>query len=160
MLDSSFWALIGLFIFFGILYYFKVPGLVTGALDGRGDKIRNELEEARRLREEAQQLLAEYQRKRKDAEKEAESIVEAAKHEAEQITAEAKAKTEEYVERRTTLAEQKIAQAELDAVNAVRASAVDVAVAAAEQLMGDKMTAKTSGDLFKQSLEQVKTHLN
>lgn len=160
MLDSSFWALIGLFLFFGVLYYYKVPGVVTRALDGRGDRIRNELEEARRLREEAQELLADYQRKRREAEKEAEGIVDAAKKEAELITAEAKIKTEEYVARRTALAEQKIAQAELDAVNAVRSTAVDVAVAAAERLIDDKMTTKTSGELFKQSLEQVKTHMN
>ena len=105
MFDSSFWALIGLFLFFGILVYFKVPGMITRGIDSRGDKIRNELEEARRLREEAQQLLAEYQRKRKEAESEAESIVEAARSEAEHITTEAKQKTEEYVERRTALAE-------------------------------------------------------
>ena len=160
MLDSSFWALVGLFLFFAVLYRFKVHELVIGALDGRGDRIRSELEEARRLREEAQQLLAEYQRKRKEAESEAEAIVEAAKSEAGQIAAEAKARTEEYVTRRTTLAEQKIAQAEIDAVNAVRASAVDVSIAAAETLIGDKMTARARGQLFKASLEQVETHMN
>lgn len=160
MLDSSFWALVGLFLFFAVLYRFKVHELVIGALDGRGDRIRGELEEARRLREEAQQLLAEYQRKRKEAESEAEAIVEAAKSEAGQIAAEAKARTEEYVTRRTTLAEQKIAQAEIDAVNAVRASAVDVSIAAAETLIGDKMTARARGQLFKASLEQVETHMN
>lgn len=160
MLDSSFWALVGLFLFFAVLYRFKVHELVIGALDGRGDRIRSELEEARRLREEAQQLLAEYQRKRKEAESEAEAIVEAAKSEAGQIAAEAKARTEEYVTRRTTLAEQKIAQAEIDAVNAVRASAVDVSIAAAETLIGDKMTARARSQLFKASLEQVETHMN
>lgn len=160
MLDSSFWALVGLFLFLAVLYRFKVHELVIGALDGRGDRIRSELEEARRLREEAQQLLAEYQRKRKEAESEAEAIVEAAKSEAGQIAAEAKARTEEYVTRRTTLAEQKIAQAEIDAVNAVRASAVDVSIAAAETLIGDKMTARARGQLFKASLEQVETHMN
>lgn len=160
MLDSSFWALVGLFLFFAVLYRFKVHELVIGALDGRGDRIRSELEEARRLREEAQQLLAEYQRKRKEAESEAEAIVEAAKSEAGQIAAEAKARTEDYVTRRTTLAEQKIAQAEIDAVNAVRASAVDVSIAAAETLIGDKMTARARGQLFKASLEQVETHMN
>ncbi|WP_306119671.1 MULTISPECIES: F0F1 ATP synthase subunit B [unclassified Roseitalea] len=159
-MDSSFWAFVGLIIFFAIIYYFKVPGMVTRALDSRGDRIRNELEEARRLREEAQQLLADYQRRRKESEKEAESIVAAARNEADQITAEAKARTEEYVARRTAMAEQKIAQAELDAVNAVRATAVDVAVAAAERLMGEKMTTKTTSDLFKASLEQVRTNMN
>ncbi len=160
MIDSSFWALVGLIIFFGIIIYLKVPGFVTKSLDGRSDRIRNQLEEARRLRDEAQQLLAEYQRKRQEAEQEAGSIVDAARREAEQITAEAKERTEEYVARRTALAEQKIAQAEIDAVNAVRSSAVDVAVDAAERLLGEKVTAKTSDKLFADSLAQVKSNLN
>lgn len=160
MLDSSFWALVGLILFLGIIIYLKVPGVVTRSLDGRSDRIRNQLEEARRLRDEAQQLLADYQRKRKEAEQEASVIVEAAKREAEQIKAEAEARTEEYVARRTALAEQKIAQAELDAVNAVRSSAVDVAVAAAEQLLGEKVTPQSSDKLFSDSLAQVNSNLN
>jgi F-type H+-transporting ATPase subunit b len=160
MFDASFWALIGLLIFLGILAYFKVPAMIGKGLDDRANKIRNELEEARKLREEAAELLAEYQRKRKEAEKEAEGVIEAANREAKAIAIEAKAKTEEYVERRTAMAEQKIAQAEADAVNAVRSTAVDVAIAATEKLLGEKMTAKSEGDLFKQSLSQVKSGLN
>ncbi len=67
-MDATFWALVGLLIFIGIIAYAKVPGMISGALDKRADQIRNELEEAKKLREEAQQLLAEYQRKRKEAE--------------------------------------------------------------------------------------------
>ncbi len=160
MFDATFWALIGLIIFLGILAYFKVPAMITKSLDGRADKIRNELEEARKLREEAAEVLAEYQRKRKEAEKEAESVVEAAKREAEAIATEARAKTEEYVERRTVMAEQKIAQAEADAINAVRSTAVDVAISATEKLLSEKVTTKAAGDLFKQSLSQVKSGLN
>jgi predicted phage gp36 major capsid-like protein len=89
----------------------KVPGMIGGALDKRADQIRNELEQAKKLREEAQQLLAEYQRKRKEAEAEAESILSAAEKEAAILRDEAKAKTEEYVSRRTAMAEQKIQQA-------------------------------------------------
>lgn len=160
MFDATTWTFIGLVIFLALLVYLKVPGFVTKALDARADKIRNELEEARRLREEAQQMLAEYQRKRQDAEKEAEEIVTAAKNEAEQIAVEAKEKTEEYVARRTAMAEQKIAQAEADAVNDVRNASVDLAIEAAGKLLGDKMSAKNSGDLFKDALAQVKTNLN
>ncbi len=160
MFDATFWALVGLIIFLGILAYFKVPAMIAKSLDGRSDKIRNELEEARKLREEAAEVLAEYQRKRKEAEKEAESVVEAAKREAEAIATEAKAKTEEYVERRTVMAEQKIAQAEADAINAVRSTAVDVAISATEKLLSEKVTTKAAGDLFKQSLSQVKSGLN
>ncbi|WP_425419234.1 F0F1 ATP synthase subunit B [Oricola indica] len=160
MADATFWALIALVIFLGIVIYIKVPGTIATALDNRAEKIRNELEEARKLREEAQALLAEYQKKRKEAEKEASDIVDAAKREAEMITAEAKQKTDEYVTRRTAMAEQKIAQAEADAMDEVRGSAVDMALAAATQILGEKVSGKAATDLFKQSLDEVKTRMN
>ena len=159
-LDATFWAFISLILFIGIIVYMKVPGMVTKGLDDRSDKIRNGLEEARRLREEAQQLLAEYQRKRKEAEQEAESIVSAAKREAEAMAQDAERKTAEYVERRTALAEQKIAQAEALAVAEVKSSAVDMAVDAAEALLAKKMTGAAAGDMFKQSLAEVKSRMN
>lgn len=159
-MDATFWAFISLVIFLGILAYVKVPAMMTGALDKRADQIRNELEEAKKLREEAQQLLAEYQRKRKEAETEAESILSAAEKEAAVLREEAKAKTEEYISRRTAMAEQKIRQAETDAINEVRASAVDLAVVAAEKLIGSKVDSKASGELFKASLGELKTRLN
>ncbi|MGY6708602.1 MAG: F0F1 ATP synthase subunit B [Rhizobiaceae bacterium] len=159
-MDSSDWAMISLVLFAAILVYLKVPGLITRALDDRAQRIRNELDEARRLREEAQQLLAEYQRKRKEAEQEAEEIVSIATREAENIVAEAKQKTDEFVERRKAVAEQKIAQAERDAVNQVRSSAVDIAVAAAERILSEKVDAKMSAELFKKSMGDVKAGLN
>jgi len=159
-MDATFWALIGLIIFLGILAYVKVPAIMAGALDKRADQIRNELEEAKKLREEAQQLLAEYQRKRKEAESEAESILSAAEREAAVLREDAKAKTEEYVSRRTAVAEQKIRQAESDAINEVRASAVDLAIVAAEKLIGSKVDSKASGELFTASLGELKTRLN
>jgi F-type H+-transporting ATPase subunit b len=119
--------------------------MIGGALDKRADQIRNELEEAKKLREEAQQLLAEYQRKRKEAESEAESILSAAEREAAALREDAKAKTEEYVSRRTAMAEQKIRQAEADAINEVRASAVDLAIVAAEKLIASKVDSKVIG---------------
>ena len=159
-LDATFYALVGLVIFLALVVYLKVPGVVGKSLDVRADRIRDELEEARRLREEAQSLLAEYQRKRKEAEKEATEIVAIAQREAHGMLEEAKKKTEEYVARRNRLAEQKIAQAEVEAVNEVRASAVDIAVAAASRILADKVDAKTSADLFKSSLTEVKSRLN
>jgi len=158
--DATFWALVALIIFLAVVVYLKVPGMIGKSLDDRAEKIRNELEEARKLREEAQALLAEYQKKRKEAEKEAGDIVDAAKREAEMITTEAKQKTEEYVARRTALAEQKIAQAEADAMEEVRGSAVDMALAAATKIIGDKVTGDTATDLFKKSLDEVKTRMN
>jgi F-type H+-transporting ATPase subunit b len=159
-MDATFWALIGLIIFLGILAYIKVPEMMAGALDKRADQIRNELEQAKKLREEAQQLLAEYQRKRKEAEAEAASILSAAEKEAAILRDEAKAKTEDYVTRRTAMAEQKIQQAQTDAINEVRAAAVDLAIAAAENLIGNKVDAKASDALFKASLGDLKTRLN
>ncbi|MCR9138788.1 MAG: F0F1 ATP synthase subunit B [Alphaproteobacteria bacterium] len=159
-MDASFWALISLIIFLGIVAYMKVPGMMAKSLDERADRIRNELDEARRLREEAQQLLAEYQRKRKDAEKEAGELIAAAEHEAEGLVADARKKTEEYVERRTAMAEQKIALAEAEAVNEVRQSAVDIAVAAAQTLIADKADEKTVGAMFKSSVKELKEKLN
>ena len=157
---ASVWATVALFIFLGLLLWLKVPATMAKSLDARADKIRNDLDEARKLREEAQQVLAEYQRKRKEAEEEAETIVAAAKRDAELLKAEAKQKADEYVARRTAVAEQKIAQAERDAVNEVRATAVDIAVEAARSVLAGKVDAKTAGDLFKASLGEVKARMN
>ncbi len=159
-MDSTFWAFIALLLFIALIVYLKVPGMIGRSLDERAENIKKELEEARTLREEAQQLLAEYHRKRKEAEKEAGDIVAAAEREAKALLVDAKRATEEYVVRRNKLAEQKIATAETDAINAVRASAVDLAVAAAGKIVADKVDAKVAGTLFKDALGQVKTNLN
>jgi F-type H+-transporting ATPase subunit b len=159
-MDATFWALVALAIFAGIVVYMKVPGMIGKSLDDRADRIRGELDEARRLREEAQQLLADYQRKRSEAEKEAGEIVAAAKREADQLLAEAHTRTEEYVARRAALAELKIGQAEREAVSEVRASAVDIAVEAARALLAGQVDAKAGADLFKASLQEVKSKLN
>jgi F-type H+-transporting ATPase subunit b len=154
-MDSTFWATVGLFIFVGLLVYFGVPKMISRSLDERANRISNELDEARKLREEAQQLLAEYQRKRKEAEQEAQDIVAAAKREAEAISQEAKVRTADYVERRTQLAEQKIAQAERDAVNEVRARAVDIAVSAAGALLSKEVTAGKDAEIVRASIAEV-----
>ena len=159
-MDATFWATVGLFVFLAIVAYFGVPKMIGKSLDDRADRIRNDIEEARKLREEAQQLLDEYKVKRAEAEKEASDIVAAAKIEAETLVVEAKAKTEEYVARRTELAEQKIAQAERDAVNEVRSRAVDIAVLAAGRVLSDKVDAKADASLFKTSLADVKANFN
>ena len=159
-MDATFWALISFILFFGVLAYYKVPAIMAAALDKRADQIRNELEQAKKLREEAQQLLAEYQRKRKEAEAEAETILRAAEREAAVLREEAKTKTEEYVSRRTAMAELKIRQAESDAINEVRASAVDLAIVAAERLIDKKVDVRAADDLFTAALGDLKTRLN
>lgn len=158
--DATFFAFVGLLLFFALIVYLKVPGMVAKSLDARADKIRDELAEAKRLREEAQHVLAEYQRKRKEAEAEAAGIVAAAEREAAMLTAEAKQKTEEFVTRRNALSEQKIKQAETEAVNAVRSAAVDLAIAAAEAVLAKKTDAAVQDSLFKGSLGEVKARLN
>lgn len=157
---ATFWATVALLLFLALVVYIKVPGMISKSLDERSAKIATELEEARRLREEATALLAEYQKKRKEAEKEAAAIVEAAKREAADLVEEAHKKTEEYVTRRTAMAEQKIGQAERDAVGEVRAAAVDLAVEAARKVLGAKVDAATNAALFASSLQDLKSKLN
>ncbi|NNG72966.1 F0F1 ATP synthase subunit B [Rhizobium laguerreae] len=158
--DATFFAFVGLVLFLALVVYLKVPGIMARSLDDRADQIRNELAEAKRLREEAQHLLAEYQRKRKEAEAEAAHIVAAAEREAEMLTAEAKKKTEEFVANRTALSEQKIKQAEVEAMKAVRSAAVDLAIAAAETVLSKRADVKVQSELFGNAVGQVKTRLN
>lgn len=158
-MDATFWATVALAVFIGLMFYLKVPGKVTGALDKRADDIRNELDQARKLREEAQALLAEYQRKRRDAEKEAEAIVESAKREADAIAAESKSKLDDYVARRTKTAEQKIAQAEQKAIQEVRILAAERAIAASEIVLAGKLS-DGGAALIKSSIAEVKAKLS
>lgn len=157
---ASVWAFVGLILFFVLIVYLKVPGMIAKSLDARADKIGNELAEAARLRKEAQSLVAEYQRKRKEAEAEAAAIVAAAQREAEALTADAKQKTEDYVTRRTALSEQKIKQAEVEAINAVRAAAVDLAIDAAERVIVAKAGSAKQDELFAKAISEVSTRLN
>ncbi len=158
--DARFWAFISLLVFVGLLIYLKVPALVTGYLDRRAEGIRAELEQARKLREEAQALLAEYQRKARQAESEAEEIVDQARREAEALSVEGKRRVEEYVASRTRLAEQKIAQAEAQAVQEVRALSADVAVAAAEKILAARVKGKEGEALVAQAIDDVKAKLH
>lgn len=157
---ATLWATVALVIFLGILVYLRVPGMIGRSLDDRAERIRKELDDARKLREDAQQALAECQRARKEAEQAAADMVAAAKQEADALKAEARQKSEEFVARRTAMAEQKIAQAERDAINDVRARAVDIAVEAARSLLGTKVDEKAAGELFRKSLDEVRTRMN
>ena len=159
-MDATFFALVGLIIFIGIAVYMKVPGMITKALDDRAGAIARQLAEAKNLRDEAQRLLADYQSKRSDAEKEATEIVAAAKRDADNIAEEVRVKTADYVKRREAMAAQKIAQAESDAINDVKSKAVEIAIAASTKLLSGRMDAKTAGDMFKSSLSEIKSKLN
>src|SRR5436305_8297128 len=113
--DAETWVAIGFVIFIGILIYVGVPKMIASALDDRAKRVQAELDEARRLKDEAHKLLTEYQGKQKQAESEAASIIAGAKAEAERVAAEAHTKMEEFIARRTKMAEGKIAQAEAQA---------------------------------------------
>ncbi|WP_332065882.1 F0F1 ATP synthase subunit B [Bartonella sp. CB189] len=164
-MTDTFWAFIGLVLFLAVLIYFKVPEMIVHYLDARAKRIKDELDEALRLREEAQEVLAEYQRKHAEAEKDAQEIVAAAKHEVETVIAEARKKAEEYVKNRNKLAEQKIAQAEADAIRVVSSSAVDLAISAARTLIAKELNSDKADKFIKESLTQesltkMKTYLD
>ncbi len=159
VLDNTFWAFISLLIFIGIIIYMGVPKMITGMLDNRIKKIEEDLNEAKRLREEAQALLAEYGRKRKEAESEAEDIVIAAQEEATRMREEAAEQLKDMVARRTHAVEQKIAHAEAQALAEVRSRSADVAIEAARVILTKQM--ETDGDaLIEQSIKDVGSKLN
>jgi F-type H+-transporting ATPase subunit b len=158
--DAEFWVAVAFVIFIAVLIKLGALRVLLGALDDRGARIKAELDEARRVREEAQALLADYQRRRGEADREADAIVVAAKAEAERLAAEAKAKVEDFVARRTKVAEAKIAQAEAQALADVRAAAADAAVAAAEKILSDTAKGKVGDDLIAQGVQELKAKLN
>lgn len=157
---ATFWVFLGFLVFVGILIYLKLPGKLVAALDARSEKIREDLEEARRLREEAEALLADYKRRHANARSEAEAILTQARAEAEALSAEAKTRIEDYVVRRTKAVEQRIAQAETQAVAEVRSRAIDVATAAAAQILGEAAKGKTGDELVERSIDAVRSNLN
>ena len=156
----EFWVAVAFFGFVALLLKYKVPALIGKALDARADAIRTELDEARRLRTEAQAILEDYRRKHGQAQDEADAIVAAARREAETIATESRKSLAESLERRTKLAEDKIARAEAQAVSEVRASAVDAAVAAAEMLIGAKLDPKSGGALVDKNIADLGRKLN
>lgn len=158
--NPEFWVALAFVCFCGLMVYYGVPALIGGALDKRADRIRNELDEARRLRAEAQELLADYQRKARAAEDEAKAIVEQAKRESEAIAAETRASLKDQLERRTKLAEDKIARAEAQAIAEVRAAAVEKATAVAEKVLSAQLTGDRARTLVDQSIKDLKSRLN
>jgi F-type H+-transporting ATPase subunit b len=160
MLEAEFWVAVAFFIFLGVLAYFGVHNHLLNGIDERRKRIRAELDEARRLKDEAQALLAQYQRKRREAEAEAAAIVAGARAEAERLATEAKAKLEDYVARRTKMAEAKIAQAEAQALAEVRAAAADAAVAAAETVLRTTVIGEVADGLIAKGIADLKGKLN
>jgi F-type H+-transporting ATPase subunit b len=158
--EPEFWVAISFFIFVGVLLYLGVHKKLAAALDARAATIAKELDEAKRLREEAEKVLADYKRKQGDAVKEAEAIVSLAAKEAEILAAETRRSMNEHFERRMKLAEDKIARAEAEALREVRAAAADAAVAAAQSLIAKSLTPETADKLVRQGIDALKGKLN
>lgn len=158
--NPTFWVAVSTAIFVLLALKMGVASAVTSALDGRGKLIAAELAEAKRLREEAVALLAEYEAKRKAAEAEADSIVAQAKSDAERLARDAEAKLAEFVTRRTKTAEEKIAQAETQATNDVRTAAAEAATRAAELVLRQQMSGKGGLDALDAGLRDVRAKLN
>jgi len=158
--DPETWVAIAFVIFLGVLAYLGVHKMIMKSLDDRAERIKAELDEARRLKDEAAELLAEYQRKRQAAEAEAQDIIEGAKAEADRLATEAKGRIEDFVARRTALAETKIAQAEAQATADVRSAAADAAIAAAEKILSTEAKGKLAAELIAKGIEDVRKKLN
>lgn len=158
--DPTFWVAIAFFGFVGVLVWKKVPGLIAAALDKRADDIRNQLEEARQLREEAQALFAKYERRQHDAESEAEEIIVHAKAEAERAAKEAKEALDAMVERRTEQAGDRIARAESKALAQVRATAADIAVRVARRMIEENLDPNRARDLTDQAINELDKNLH
>jgi F-type H+-transporting ATPase subunit b len=154
------WVFIAFLILVGILLKVGVPNLLFKTLDDRSARIKSELDEALRLRKEAEAVLAEYKRRQDDAEKTAESIIHNASVEAGRMAAEAQTKVEEFIARRTRMAETKIAQAEAQALADVRAAAADVAVAAAEVILTSTTKGAAAESLVSRGIADLKAKLN
>jgi F-type H+-transporting ATPase subunit b len=153
--NTDFVVLISFLVFIGVLVYFKVPTILTGMLDKRADGIKSELDEARALREEAQSLLASYERKQREVAEQSERIVAHARQEAELAGEQAKKDLEESIARRMKAAEEQIAQAEARAVREVRDRAAEVAVAAARDVIAGQMTAAKGNALIDAAIDEV-----
>ena len=159
-LEPETWVAIAFVILMVLFAYLGIHRTVLKALDHRGERIKAELDDARRLKEEAAKLLAEYKARGASAEREAQDIIAAAKAEAERIAAEAKTKLEDFVARRTKTAESKIALAEAQALADVRAAAADAAVTAASTILSQSVKGGIADDLLAKGIAEVREKLN
>src|ERR1700730_12436871 len=158
--EPEFWVAVAFVILMGVFAYFGIHRTVLKTLDRRSERIKAELDDARRLKEEAAKLLAEYEARRASAEREAENITATARADAERIASEAKAKMEDFVARRTKTAENKIALAEAQALADVRAGAANAAVAAASTILSQSVRGQVADDLLAKGIAEVRQKLN
>ncbi|MEC7537343.1 MAG: F0F1 ATP synthase subunit B [Pseudomonadota bacterium] len=152
--DPTFWVAVA-FVIFVIAVFKPIKGALIGGLDAKIEEIRREVEEAEKLREEAQSLLANYQRQQRQAMQDAENIVARAKEEAVRHRAEADEAMKEMVRRQEEQAREKIAQAEAAAIQEVKLMAVDLAMAASEKLLADKLVGDEGSRLIDKSISEI-----
>ncbi|ABD53687.1 F0F1 ATP synthase subunit B [Jannaschia sp. CCS1] len=158
--NTDFVVLLGFLLFLAILFYFGVPKMLGGMLDARAEGIRSELDEARALREEAQTLLASYERKAREVEEQSARIVTEARANAETAAEQAKADIERSITRRLAAAEDQIASAEAKASRAVRDTAASVAVAAAAEVIAGGTSATDQNKMIDEAIEEVGRQLH
>jgi len=154
-IDATFIALIALVLFFAVIIYLKVPGMVMAQLDKRSQDIAKELHDARRLREEAEKLLADYRAKQAAADADAKAIIDHAKQQAAAVVEETRAAMAEAMKRREQHAEDRIAQAGRKAADDVRQASVDAAIAAAEKLIRERMSADAQSALVAEGAAEM-----
>lgn len=152
---AEFWVFIALVLFFGLLVYMKVPGAVASGLDGYAQKIQNELDEAQRLREESQTLLASIKQQREQAERQAAEMIAAAEADAARLAVEAKAKLDEEIARRQALAERRIAAAEATAAAEVKSVAADLAAQMTGTILQGRLKGLKSDPLIDRAVAQM-----
>ncbi len=159
LLAAENWVLLSFLIFVALLGR-KIWTAVTGMLDKRAEEVKQKLDEAEALREEAQNTLAQYQRKQREALKEAEEILDDAKNQAQRMKEKAAQDLEAAIERRKQLAEAKIAQAEAEAIQEVKNKAVDIAMIAAEDLLRQTVTPAQQTTMIDQTIADLPNRLN
>jgi F-type H+-transporting ATPase subunit b len=159
-LESTGWVALAMLALIGIMLWKRVPAMIGKMLDGQIDGIRKTLDDAAKLRREAEALKLEYEGKRNAATKEAADIVAAARSDADSLIANAKAQAEALVQRRTLMAETKIAAAERAATDEVRASAAQAATAAAQKLLAEKLDGANRDRLVDQAIGELDRRLH
>jgi F-type H+-transporting ATPase subunit b len=158
--DPTFWVGVGTVLFVLLTIRLKVPAQIASMLDARAAAIKAELEEAKRLRAEAEELLAGYKKKTANATEEAQAIIDAAKAAADRMAADAKVALQQQIDRRAKMAEQKIAQAEADAVAEVRAAATTAAANAARDVIAKRMTDARGDALIDSAIGELGSKLH
>ena len=153
--DPETWVLISFLLFAGLLYHYRVHRLVLDALDARAEKIRNELEEARRLHEEARKLLAEYEAKKEQAERDAKEILQVARQEAEAVALEIRQQFDEMMARKQAAAEQRIRLARDNAVREIRGQVAEQAMRVAEDVLRTELKGKAASTLLSEAIEEA-----